>query len=106
MVAIPFKQGDTFLVEGQCQVAGVAKDLTGWQIDSEVRFQGKLVSTLTVERTNEVAGTYRLSCLPASTKVWPVGTLDVDVQYTSPTGQVSSTDTFAIACKADVTRVG
>jgi hypothetical protein len=106
MVAIPFKQGDTFLVEGQCRDAGVAKDLTGWQIHSEVWSQGRLVQVLTVTWVNQAAGTYRLSCTPEATRGWPVGTLETDVQYTSPTGQVTSTDTFSINCKAGLTRGG
>lgn len=98
---IPFKQGDSFVLEGAVTEANLAKDMTGWSVVSELRSRGALVCTLTFAWVNQTAGTYRLSALPAATRNWPVAVLDIDVQYTSPSGQVTSTVTFQVSCAAD-----
>lgn len=104
MITLNFKRGDTFLLQGQVTVADAAQNLTGWTVASQVRNGAVLLTTLTVSWVDQPQGIYRLTGLPAATSTWPVKTLACDIQYTSPTGQVISTETFAINCIADITQ--
>ena len=103
-VSIPFKRGDTFLVEATATAASVPQDLTGWSIRSQVRQGSTLVADLSVEYTNRPSGVFRLSAPPALTQSWPVKVLSCDIEYTTASGQVVSTETFEIDCKGDVTQ--
>ncbi len=103
-VTISLKRGDTFLVQATAQQDGSPQDLTGWTIRSQVRNGSSLVAELSVIYTNPGAGQYRLTCPASVTHNWPIKLLDCDVEYTSPAGQVISTETFKIDVKADVTR--
>lgn len=104
MITLNFKRGDTFTVQGQVTVNDVAQDLTGWSVQSQVRNGTALLTQLTVTWVDQPGGVYLLSATPAATAAWPVKTLSCDIQYTSPAGQVTSTETFAINCQADVTQ--
>lgn len=101
-VTIPFKRGDTFLVEGSVSDNAVPVDLTGWTIRSQVRNGEALVADLGVTITNAAAGQYQLT--KNDTTSWPVKDLSCDIEYTTDSGQIVSTETFTISCKADVTR--
>lgn len=103
-LTIPLKRGDTFVLEATAQQNGSPQDLTGWAIRSQVRNGSNLVAELDVSYTDRKAGRYRLACLASATQDWPVKALDCDIEYTSPAGQVVSTETFKIDVKADVTR--
>lgn len=103
-VVIPLKRGDTFLLEATVQQGGVPQDLTGWGIRSQVRQGVNMVADLEVTPTDLAEGQYRLLCPSSRTRDWPTKLLDCDIEYTSPSGQVVSTDTFKIDVKADVTR--
>lgn len=103
-VTIPLKRGDTFLLEATAQMDGAPQDLTGWAIRSQVRNGANLVEELDVAHTDRQAGRYRLACPASATQEWPTKPLDCDIEYTSPSGQVVSTETFKIDVKADVTR--
>lgn len=99
---ISVKKGSTFAMN--C----VARDddntpfnLTGWTINSALRFQNKLLGYFTVTPVNLTLGQYTLSGLPTSN--WPTETLQVDIKYTSQSGVISYTDTFYIICQASVT---
>lgn len=103
-VAVPFKRGDTFLLEGVVSINSVAQDITGWTIRAQVRNGAILVEALTVEYTDRSAGKFRLRANPVATELWPVKELDCDIEYTLASGQVVSTETFKVNVKADVTR--
>lgn len=45
-----------------------------------------------------------LSAAPTSTSTWPIGDLECDVEFTDTSGQVRSSQTFAIKAIKDVTR--
>ncbi len=64
----------------------------------------QLLAELDVLYTNRVAGAYRISAAPAVTSAWPVNKLQADVEYTTASGQVVSTETFEVDCQMDVTR--
>ncbi len=107
---IPHKRGDSFVLG--CQAAdaqGQPVDLSAYTIAAQVRRNGQLVADLTVEFVDRIAGAYELRAPgDSTTPAWPVGTLEVDVEYRmSGTGgaiNVRSTDTFWIEVSADVTQ--
>lgn len=104
MITLNFKRGDTFIVQGQVTVNDAAQSLTGWTVASQVRNGTSLLTTLTVTWVNQAGGIYQLSAAPNATASWPIKMLSCDIQYTSPSGQVISTETFGINCQADVTQ--
>lgn len=97
------KRGDTFIVEAALTQNGEPQDLTGWSIRSQVRRGNKLVAELAVEYADRPTGVYRLSA-PEGTAEWPVDMLRSDIEYTMPSGQIASTETFEFECVEDVTR--
>ena len=99
---IPFKCGDTFLVQGTVTVDGLPQDITGWVIRSQVRQRGTLVSELAVEIINASLGMYRLR--DSSTLTWPPKNLVCDIEYILANGQVASTETFEIEVRNGVTQ--
>jgi hypothetical protein len=102
MLTIDFKRGDTFRLQGAYTVDGAAAALpTG--IRSQLRDRtGALVCELTVARTDEAGGLYELSCADASE--WQPGRmLYGDVQYTDASGNVMSTETYAVNVIKDET---
>ncbi len=107
MVRIPFKRGDTFLLEGVLSSSGTPQDMTGWTVRAQAR-AGTLVIEFDVEYTNRAIGVYRLrkahDAAVNPTTGWPVKVIQCDIEYVSAAGQVMSTETFEIDVLADVTR--
>lgn len=99
---IPFKRGDTFLLEGTVTQNSTPQNITGWSIRSQVRNGEALISDLVVEYVDRTIGKYRLR--KDDTTAWPAKVLTCDIEYTTDSGQVVSTETFEIEVKADVTR--
>lgn len=97
-----FKQGDTFDYTGPAVVndaAGDPVDLTGWAVASHVLFPD---SNKTVELTATWVGTsVRLVC--SDTEDWPLGAADIDVEFTSPSDEVVSTETVRFQIVKDIT---
>ncbi len=98
---IPFKRGDTFIIEAAVLSGAVAQDITGWTVRSQVRNGTTLVSELAVEYIDRAAGTYRLR--ENDTTGWPTKTLQWDIEYTTDAGQIASTETLEILVKPDIT---
>jgi len=93
---LTFKRGDTFTI--QCNIE---LDITGWLIESQIRSGDKLITVLELELVNPLTGIYKLKHV--DTKLWPVGELQCDIQYTTNTGQIISTETFIIEVMKDIT---
>lgn len=104
MVSIKVKRGDTFVLDGVLSEGGTPTDMTGWTVRSQVRYGVSLLAELQVDYLDRAAGRYRLTALPSVTAQWPVNKLQADVEYTTSSGQVVSTETFEVDCLADVTR--
>lgn len=104
-LSINFKRGDTFILQNTIKLDNVAQDITLWTIESKIRQGTAFVDTLTVTKIDAVNGVYQIK--KADTSSWPASTspksLSMDIQYTLPSGQIISTETFEIACVADVT---
>lgn len=104
---IRLKRGDTFslaavvLGDGVPVVGGIG----AWTIESQIRTTGgTLVDTLTIAITDATACTYTIDESAAGvTEAWPVGKLEMDIQYTVG-GDVISTETAQINLIKDVTR--
>lgn len=100
MTTIAFKRGDTFDIN-----CDVGQSIVGWTIRSQVRDDAdNLVLALTVTVTNSATGKYRLSATAAQTAIWPANPLFCDIEYTTAASVVTSTETFIINCKKDITR--
>jgi hypothetical protein len=104
-----FKQGTTFALPLRLHpvVAGVAvADLTGWTARAQVRqVAGPLVSDLGVDWVDRAARLVTLTCPAATTTAWPVARLNIDVELTSPDGQVRiNSSTMTINVLARVTQ--
>lgn len=100
---IDLKQGDTLDLACEFQEDRVAVDLTGWTVRAWVRQGGRLVEQLTVTVTDAPAGKYSLAAAPAQTRKWPIGLLDVDIEYTTQLGRVMHTQTFQVRIHPTVT---
>lgn len=101
-VQITFKRGDTLVLQNTITINAVPQDITNWTITSKVRHTGSnFVDELVVTKTDAVNGVYQLK--KQDTTAWPTKTLLCDVQYTLPSGQIISTETFELPVVADVT---
>lgn len=104
--SITVKRGDTLqmgctLVDQATDGTQTPVDLTGWQIEAQVRdAQGQLVAELNIVERADVSGQYRIT---GSATDWPVARLLMDIQYTAPGGAVTSTDTVEVRVMKDVT---
>ena len=102
-VTIPFKRGDTLVLNNTVRVNGATTNIAGWTIRCQLRDnQGQLVATLTPTITNAAEGEYKLQT-PTPTTGWATGRLRADIEYTTEAGQVISTDTFYVNVIPDVT---
>ena len=100
-VSIPFKRGDSFILQNTVSINSVAQDITDWTIISKVRHpSSNFVDDLVVTKTDAISGIYQLK--KQDTTAWPTKTLLCDVQYTLGSGQIISTETFEIPVVADV----
>ncbi len=104
MIQIKFKRGDTFLFRGTVTVGGVAQNISAWTITSHIRSGQVLVAAPTIVKTNPSVGVYTLEVLATATTLWPAKSLVWDIQYTTDSSQVVSTETVEIQCTEDVTR--
>jgi hypothetical protein len=93
----------TMIVDG-VEVRASLLDLTGWGIASQLRRKdtGELVADLDVIERDRSKGQYSLQA--KNTTEWPVTTLSWDVQFTSPDGFVTSSETKYVRIKKDQTR--
>ena len=96
-----FKRGDTF------RVAAVLPEsarpaLAGADARSQIRRpDGRLVATLDVTLTTDQVGLG----FSGSTQDWPLGQVEIDVQFTLPSGLITSTATTTFNVVKDVTQV-
>lgn len=99
---IRFKRGDSFVVA--CTVAsnGQPTDITQWLINSQVRYESKLIADLNVSISTASTGDYVLRC--DATDSWPIGKMQCDIEYKMANGIIVSTDTFIIVCERDITQ--
>ena len=106
MTIIQAKRGDTFRLPCRAWAAeGVPQPLAGWSIRSQVRYaSGALAADLEVVITDMDNGNYDLVAAPEVTTQWRIGGARMDIEYTSPSGVVSSTETFRLSIKRDETR--
>ena len=98
------KRGETFLLECQVKGAdGVALNLTGWAIVSQIRDnRDRLIATLTVDIHTPATGQYRVRY--DDTDEWPPGEAHMDIAYTDASGRAMSTETLTVSVERDVTR--
>ena len=99
------KRGDTFDFSGQAQIldaSGNTVDLTGWSIASAIKTVGRTtVTNLNAVWLDDSAGLLRIYA--TDTSGWALGAAILDVQFTSPSGDIVSTKTVTINIIEDVT---
>lgn len=103
---INFKRGDTFELPlctfWKNKTLSEKQSLTGVTIKSKIRKGSTLVDTLLATIISAVDGTFSLK-QSITSKDWPVGTLDIDIEFTLVGGSIISTSTFQINCIKDIT---
>jgi len=101
---LQFKRGDTYhLSVTLTDDEGQAIDISGYDISSQVRTPtGELISTLTTTLTDPTNGVFTLE--DTETEDWPVGCQFQDIEYTGTGGTITSTETFKVDVKEDITR--
>jgi hypothetical protein len=102
---LELKQGDTFSVSGPVSVrngAGDEIDLSGWTVTCQIKFT-ETGNRVVIAATWLGVGLVRL--FHNATQTWPVGTAEIDLQFTSPDGIKVSTKTEKIKILGDVTLV-
>jgi len=83
---------------------GIAVDITGWTISSQVRYSKKLIDDAVITITNPVLGKFSISVAKEKTALWPARRLKCDIQFDRPIeGRVSS-QTFIISVSEDQTQ--
>lgn len=95
MPTIEHKRGDTFGPSATyCQDDGTPVSLVGYMVASQLRDEaGNLVVAFDIEIVDAAAGQYRF--LPVATSAWPLGTLTMDIVYT--TGEtIVSTESITV----------
>lgn len=106
MASAKHKRGDTFDRSGVISVSengAPVADLTGWTGASQMRnARGLLLAQLTFTWLDASLRLARLTA-PDGTSAWPVGELKMDIELTSPSGFVVSTETATIEIVPDVT---
>ncbi|CAP56554.1 hypothetical protein GDI2611 [Gluconacetobacter diazotrophicus PA1 5] len=81
-------------------------DLTGFVFASQIRdSQGNQIAALSAVVPANTTGILNLS-FAGSTATWAAGNYLCDVVFTSPTGLVTATETFAVTVIPGVTQIG
>lgn len=106
MAVSKHKRGDTFDRSGTIAVTqnGLpVADLTGWTGASQMR--GARAALIVQFDFQWIDATQRLARLRAldGTGTWPIGEAKIDIQLTSPSGVVVSTDTMTLEIVQDIT---
>jgi hypothetical protein len=118
---VDWKRGDSFRVDelgmliedangaltmevNGAQVKASPLDMTGWTVASQMRRKDtdELVADLDFSWTDQATGKYSLQA--KDTTKWPVTTLAWDVQFTDPSGFVTSSETKYFRIIKDQTR--
>lgn len=100
------KRGDSWSYIGTAGIKdpqGALIDLTGWTIASQAKnpATGQVVATFACAWADPVQQTFTHQAL--DTSAWPLSTIELDVQFTSPGGFVISTPTTTVTVIKDVT---
>jgi len=106
MATISHKRGDTFFLSSSLEQDGNPIDISTWIISCQARkTDDTLVQDFTVTVTDAASGDFTISATDAETELWPIGTLEVDIEFIEAGPVVSSTETFFISVVKDITRV-
>ena len=99
------KRGDTLALDCQVDV-----DLNGWAVRAQIRRgpDQRLLADCDVAilgHDAEAAITHFAVTVPAGeTAQWPLGSAEMDIEYTDPAGVVQTTETVALDIQRDITR--
>lgn len=88
-------QGDTFRVSGALTKDGVAVDITSYGIAAQVMDGAAVVAELVRSDVDSLGGLYQL--VAQDTDAWPVKDLTMNIRYTLPSGDKTSTRKFYVS---------
>jgi len=97
------KRGDTFDYSGVLRNGGQVEDFTGWTLAAEIRQQSSLTLVATLQATWVDAETGLLRLRATNTTSWRPGRAVMDVQFTTPTGDIVSSPTVPLVIVQDTT---
>jgi hypothetical protein len=104
---VEHKRGDTFDLSGAVDVTldgQSVEDLTGWTARSQLRTPvGTLVAELDVVWLDASKRLLRLRKSASATLTWVLGEVLIDIELTSPAGDVVSTPTASLIVTRDNT---
>ena len=105
-----FKRGDTFAFYANLKdkSTGLPIDVGAEFVKSQIRSpQGKIYASLLVSKNSLVEGQYLFQASSIVTKTWPASVngveLHIDIEFIVD-GKTSSTETFNVIVKQDVTK--
>ncbi|RRD68675.1 hypothetical protein EII19_00655 [Comamonadaceae bacterium OH2310_COT-174] len=105
MNTIDIKRGSSIHWQCTVQQGGAPLDITGWQIDCQLRAPGgALVQQFAGVVTDALAGQFALRASAAETAAWPLGGLYADIRYTDAAGAVMHSATWPVRVEAAITR--
>jgi hypothetical protein len=101
-----FKRGDTFRIEAVFRVDGAPTDLTGWNVECQLRDRDDTAIEMQIDLAVQAdnPGQFLISPDGDDTSAWPLQRLRGDIQFTNPDGVVASTVTFIVPVVEDITR--
>ena len=94
-----FVAGSTFLFDAVLQEGANPVDLTSWQIEASLHYQGSLVCNPSVSITSAAEGKYRILVEAPATKRWPAGIMSFGLRYVTAGGQVVMAQPVTVSCK-------
>lgn len=83
----------------------ITVDITGWTIASEIRWCGKLITTLTVTITDAETGTFAIAATAEQTQLWKPRIHECDIEFTAALFGKQSSQTFLLDVERGVTNV-
>jgi hypothetical protein len=103
---LSFKRGDTFkrdfqIVDPKNDFAPIP--IVGWTILCQIRYSDTFIAQVDVTVTDDALGEFTLSMDPVVTETISPRTYQCDVEFQMPNGEKSSSETFYVSVKRDVT---
>lgn len=105
---INHKQGDSFNYSGPILIeqsdAGLTTDFSGWGGIAQIkRDDGTLVTSLLFDWISAADGILQIRD-DGDTSNWPIGRVLLDIELTTPNGDVVSTDTVVVLIEKDISQ--
>lgn len=91
MAIIKLRKGDDFVLRATFTSEGAPYDMSGWELESSLRYANCTPEALTVAWTDRPLGVAALSLTEIQTALLTVGEYELQLRATSPEGVTTST---------------